>query len=314
MGRKKIGLIGAGNIGGELANLLVMKQLGDVVLYDIAAKENFAKGKALDLEQATSQSGSDIRVIGTSNWEDVAGADVLIVTAGIPRKPGQSRDDIVMTNLPIIRDVANNAKKYCPNAFSIIISNPLDAMVYEYRRVTGAPREKVAGMAGVLDSSRMALFLARELNCSIKDVRAMVLGGHGDDMVPVLSYTTVNGVAIRQLISAEKLGAIIDRTRGGGGEVLKLMGTSAYYAPALSAVVMAEAYLLDQKRLLPCAAYLDGEYGFKDLYMGVPVVIGQGGVEQIVNIELSADERAMLEKSGASVKKVIDIVKAQAPG
>ena len=314
MGRKKIGLIGAGNIGGELANLLVMKQLGDVVLYDIAPKENFAKGKALDLEQATAQSGSDIRVIGTSNWEDVAGADVLIVTAGIPRKPGQSRDDIVMTNLPIIRDVANNAKKYCPNAFSIIISNPLDAMVYEYRRVTGAPREKVAGMAGVLDSSRMALFLARELNCSIKDVRAMVLGGHGDDMVPVLSYTTVNGVAIRQLISAEKLGAIIDRTRGGGGEVLKLMGTSAYYAPALSAVVMAEAYLLDQKRLLPCAAYLDGEYGFKDLYMGVPVVIGQGGVEQIVNIELSADERAMLEKSGASVKKVIDIVKAQAPG
>ena len=314
MGRKKIGLIGAGNIGGELANLLVMKQLGDVVLYDIAAKENFAKGKALDLEQATSQSGSDIRVIGTSNWEDVAGADVLIVTAGIPRKPGQSRDDIVMTNLPIIRDVANNAKKYCPNAFSIIISNPLDAMVYEYRRVTGAPREKVAGMAGVLDSSRMALFLARELSCSIKDVRAMVLGGHGDDMVPVLSYTTVNGVAIRQLISSEKLGAIIDRTRGGGGEVLKLMGTSAYYAPALSAVVMAEAYLLDQKRLLPCAAYLDGEYGFKDLYMGVPVVIGQGGVEQIVNIELSADERAMLEKSGASVKKVIDIVKAQAPG
>ena len=314
MGRKKIGLIGAGNIGGELANLLVMKQLGDVVLYDIAPKENFAKGKALDLEQATSQSGSDIRVIGTSNWEDVAGADVLIVTAGIPRKPGQSRDDIVMTNLPIIRDVANNAKKYCPNAFSIIISNPLDAMVYEYRRVTGAPREKVAGMAGVLDSSRMALLLARELNCSIKDVRAMVLGGHGDDMVPVLSYTTVNGVAIRQLISSEKLGAIIDRTRGGGGEVLKLMGTSAYYAPALSAVVMAEAYLLDQKRLLPCAAYLDGEYGFKDLYMGVPVVIGQGGVEQIVNIELSADERAMLEKSGASVKKVIDIVKAQAQG
>jgi malate dehydrogenase len=314
MGRKKIGLIGAGNIGGELANLLVMKQLGDVVLYDIAPKENFAKGKALDLEQATAQSGSDIRVIGTSNWEDVAGADVLIVTAGIPRKPGQSRDDIVMTNLPIIRDVANNAKKYCPSAFSIIISNPLDAMVYEYRRVTGAPREKVAGMAGVLDSSRMALFLARELNCSIKDVRAMVLGGHGDDMVPVLSYTTVNGVAIRQLISSEKLGAIIDRTRGGGGEVLKLMGTSAYYAPALSAVVMAEAYLLDQKRLLPCAAYLDGEYGFKDLYMGVPVVIGQGGIEQIINIELSADERAMLEKSGASVKKVIDIVKAQAAG
>ena len=223
MGRKKIGLVGAGNIGGELANLLVAKQLGDVVLYDIAAKENFAKGKALDLEQSSAQSGADVRVIGTSNWEDMAGADVLIVTAGIPRKPGQSRDDIVMTNLPIIRDVASNARKFCPNAFSIIISNPLDAMVYEYKRVTGAPREKVAGMAGVLDSSRMALFLAREANCSIKDVRAMVLGGHGDDMVPVLSYTTINGVPVRQLISPENLAAIVERTRGGGGEVLKLM-------------------------------------------------------------------------------------------
>ena len=312
MGRKKIGLIGAGNIGGELANLLVAKQLGDVVLYDIPAKEAYSKGKALDLEQATAQSGSDVRVTGTSNWEDVAGADVLVITAGIPRKPGQSRDDLVMTNLPIIRDVADHAARYCPNAFSIIISNPLDAMVYEFKRRTGASREKVVGMAGVLDSSRLALFLARELKASIKDLRAMVLGGHGDDMVPVLSYTTVNGVPIRQLLPADKLETIVERTRGGGGEIVKLMGTSAYYAPAASAVTMAEAYLLDQKRLLPCAAYLDGEYGYKDLYMGVPVVIGAGGVEQIVSIELSGEERAMLEKSAASVQKVIEVVKAQA--
>ena len=312
MGRKKIGLIGAGNIGGELANLLVAKQLGDVVLYDIPAKESYSKGKALDLEQATAQSGSDIRVTGTSNWEDVAGADVLVITAGIPRKPGQSRDDLVMTNLPIIRDVADHAKRYCPNAFSIIISNPLDAMVYEFKRRTGANREKVVGMAGVLDSSRLALFLARELKASVKDLRAMVLGGHGDDMVPVLSYTTLNGVPIGQLLPADKLATIVERTRGGGGEIVKLMGTSAYYAPAASAVAMAEAYLLDQKRLLPCAAYLDGEYGYKDLYMGVPVIIGAGGVEQIVSIELNREERAMLEKSAASVQKVIEVVKAQA--
>ena len=312
MGRKKIGLIGAGNIGGELANLLATKQLGDVVLYDIATKENTCKGKALDLEQATALSGSDVRVTGTSNWEDVAGADVLIITAGIPRKPGQSRDDLVMTNLPIIRDVADRAARYCPSAFSIVISNPLDAMVYEFKRRTGANREKVVGMAGILDSSRLALFLARELNSSIKDLRAMVLGGHGDDMVPALSYTTLNGVPVRQLLSAEKLAAIVERTRAGGGEIVKLMGTSAYYAPAASAVAMAEAYLLDQKRLLPCAVYLDGEYGYSDLYMGVPVIIGGGGVEQIVAIDLDREERAMLKKSAASVQKVIEVVKAQA--
>jgi len=312
MGRKKIALIGAGNIGGELANLLVLKQLGDVVLYDIAAKENFAKGKALDLQQATAQNGSDISVIGTSNWEDVSGADVLIITAGIPRKPGQSRDDLVMSNLPIIRDVADRAKQYCPYAFAIVVSNPLDAMVYEFKRRTGANREKVVGMAGVLDSSRLALFLARELQVSVKDLRAMVLGGHGDDMVPVLSYTTVNGVPVGQLLASEKLTAIVERTRGGGGEIVKLMGTSAYYAPAASAVAMAEAYLLNQKRLLPCAAYLDGEYGYKDLYMGVPVVIGADGVERIIEIELADSERDMLAKSAASVQKVIDIVKAQA--
>lgn len=312
MARRKIGLVGAGNIGGELANLLVTKQLGDVVLFDIPAKENFAKGKALDLEQSTSLSLSDARVTGTSNWGDLAGADVLIITAGIPRKPGQSRDDLVMMNLPIIRDVADNAKKHCPNAFAIIVSNPLDAMVYEYKRRTGAPAAKVVGMAGVLDSARFSLFLARELGCSVKDVRTMVLGGHGDDMVPVLSNCTVNGVPISQLLSHDKLQGIVSRTRKGGGEIVNLMGTSAFYAPAASAVAMAEAYLLDQKRLLPCAAYLDGEYGYHDLYMGVPVIIGGAGIEQILSIELTSDETKMLQQSASSVQKVVDIVKAQA--
>jgi malate dehydrogenase len=311
MARKKIGLIGAGNIGGELANLAATKQLGDVVLFDIPAKEKFAQGKALDLEQASALSGSDAKITGTSNWEDLAGVDVLIITAGIPRKPGQSRDDLVGSNLPIIQNVADNAKKHCPDAFVIVISNPLDAMVYEYKRRVGAPREKVVGMAGVLDSARFSLFLAREVGASIKDVRATVLGGHGDDMVPVLGYTTINGIPVQQLIKENRLNAIIDRTRKGGGEIVGLMGTSAYYAPASSAIAMAEAYLYDQKRILPAAAYLEGEYGYKDLYLGVPVVIGAGGVEKILEIELSAAEKSMLKTSADSVQKVVDIVKAK---
>jgi malate dehydrogenase len=307
--RKKIGLIGAGNIGGELARLCANAELGDVVLFDIPAKENFAKGKALDLEQNSSILGYDAKITGTSKWEDMEGADVLIVTAGIPRKPGQSRDDLVATNLPIIRDVANNAKKHCPNAFVIVISNPLDAMVYEYKRVTGCAKGMVAGMAGVLDSARFQLFLAREAGVSIKDVRAMVLGGHGDDMVPVLSMTTINGVPATTLIAKDKVQSIIERTRKGGGEIVTLMGTSAYYAPASAAVAMAEAYLLDQKRLLPCAAYLDGEYGYKDLFMGVPCIVGGKGVEKIVEITLTEEEKGMLTKSAASVQGIVDVVK-----
>jgi len=307
--RKKIGLIGAGNIGGELARLCANAELGDVVLFDIAAKENFAKGKALDLEQNSAILGYDAKITGTSNWADLEGADVLIVTAGIPRKPGQSRDDLVATNLPIIRDVANNAKKHCPNAFVIVISNPLDAMVYEYKRVTGCAKGMVAGMAGVLDSARFALFLAREANVSVKDVRAMVLGGHGDDMVPVLSMTTINGVPASTLIAKDKIQSIIERTRKGGGEIVTLMGTSAYYAPASAAVAMAEAYLLDQKRVLPCAAYLDGEYGYKDLFMGVPCIVGGKGVEKILEIPLTEEEKGMLTKSAASVQGIVDVVK-----
>ena len=307
--RRKIGLVGAGNIGGELARICATKELGDVVLFDIPAKENFAKGKALDLEQNGAVVGYDAHISGTSSWTDMSGADVLIVTAGIPRKPGQSRDDLVATNLPIIRDVANNVKKHCPDAFVIVISNPLDAMVYELKRVAGLPRERVIGMAGVLDSGRFQLFLAREAGVSVKDIRTTVLGGHGDDMVPVLSYCTIDGVPVRQLIAKAKLDAIVDRTRKGGGEIVGLMGTSAYYAPASSAVAMAESYLLDQKRLLPAAAYLDGEYGYKDLFMGVPVVIGGKGIERIVEIELTEEEKAMLAKSAKSVQAVVDVVK-----
>ncbi len=309
MARKKISLIGAGNIGGELANLCVLKQLGDVVLFDIKPKEDFAKGKALDLEQASTQSGADANVVGSSNWADCAGSDVLIITAGIPRKPGQSRDDLVGINLPIIRDVADNMKKHCPDAFAIVISNPLDAMVYELMRKTGKPKSQVVGMAGVLDSARFSLFLARELGASVKDIRTMVLGGHGDTMVPVLSACTIDGVPLSQLIEKDKLDAIITRTRKGGGEIVGLMGTSAYYAPAAAAIAMAEAYLYDQKRLLPAAAYLEGEYGYKDFFMGVPCVIGAGGVEKIVQIDLTEDEKSNLKKSAESVMSVVEVVK-----
>jgi malate dehydrogenase len=309
MSRKKISLIGAGNIGGELAALVARKELGDVVLFDIPDKEGVAKGKALDLEQNGAVLGYDSHIKGSSSWDDVAGSDVVIITAGVPRKPGMSRDDLLSINLKIIRSVGENLKKAAPNAFVIVVSNPLDAMVYELKRVTGFSGKKVVGMAGVLDSARFQLFIARELGVSVKDVRPMVLGGHGDTMVPVTSACTVNGVPVPQLIAADKLAAIVDRTRNGGGEIVKLMGTSAYYAPASSAVAMAEAYLKDLKRMVACAAFLDGEYGYKDLYMGVPVVIGGGGVEKVVSIQLSADEKAMLEKSAGAVRELIEASK-----
>jgi malate dehydrogenase len=309
--RGKIALIGAGNIGGELAAAIARRELArEVVLFDIPPKENFAKGKALDLEQCGALEGFDTRVTGTANWADCAGADVLIVTAGIPRKPGQDRKDLIATNLPIIRDVADNAQKHCPNAFVIVISNPLDAMVYEFKRRTGAPRERVVGMAGVLDSARFQLFLARAAGTSVKDVRAMVLGGHGDTMVPVTSACTINGVRASELIAKDQLDAIIQRTRQGGGEIVTLMGTSAYYAPALSAIAMAEAYLHDHKRLVPAAAYLQGEYGYEGFFMGVPVVIGAGGVEKVIQIELTKAEKNMLAQSAAAVKEIVDIVHA----
>ena len=309
MARKKIALIGAGNIGGELAALVARTELGDVVLFDIPDKENFAKGKALDLAQNAAVLGYDAKITGTSKWSDIAGSDVIIVTAGLPRKPGMSREDLLAINLKIIGDVATGIKNNAPDAFVIVISNPLDAMVYELKRVTGIAKEKVVGVAGVLDSVRFQLFLAREAGVSVKDVRTMVLGGHGDDMVPVLSHCTIFGVPVRQLVPKDKLDAIVERTRKGGGEIVNLMGTSAYYAPASSAVAMAASYLHDQKRILPAATYLDGEYGYKDLFMGVPVVIGGNGVEKIITLELTEEEKAMLAKSAASVQSVVDVVK-----
>ena len=307
----KISLIGAGNIGGELAAAIARRNLAqEVVLFDIPPKESFAKGKALDLEQCGAVEGFDCKVTGSANWADCAGSDVLIVTAGIPRKPGQDRKDLVATNLPIIRDVAANAKKHCSDAFVIVISNPLDAMVYEFKRSTGWSPNKIVGMAGMLDSARFQLFLAREAGVSLKDVRAMVLGGHGDTMVPVASACTINAVNATEMIAQDKLDAIIARTRKGGGEIVGLMGTSAFYAPALSAVAMAEAYLLDQKRLVAGAAFLTGQYGYEGFFMGVPIVLGAGGVEKILEITLTDAEKEMLATSAKAVKEIVDIVES----
>lgn len=307
--RPKIALIGAGNIGGEIAALCMRQELGDVVLFDIPEKEGLAKGKALDLMQAAALYGYDISIQGSSQWSDCKDADVVIVTAGVPRKPGMSRDDLLAVNLKIIREVARQLAIHCPQAFVIIVSNPLDAMVYEAARVTGFPKERVVGMAGILDSSRFQCFLAAEAQVSFKDVRAMVLGGHGDSMVPVPSYCTINGISAKQFISDEKMKEIVQRTANGGGEIVKLMGTSAYYAPAAAAVVMAESYLLDQKRLLPCAAYVQGEYGLQGLYIGVPVLLGKKGVERIMEISLTSQERELLHKSAAFVQELIEASK-----
>jgi malate dehydrogenase len=278
-------------------------------LFDIPEKLGLAQGKALDLEQNGAVLGYDAAIRGTANWDDLAGADVVIVTAGIPRKPGMSRDDLLSVNLKIIRSVGENLRTRCPNAFVIVVSNPLDAMVYAMKEVTGFPPERVVGMAGILDSARLQLFLAQAAGVAVKDVRAMVLGGHGDTMVPVPSYCTINGIPVRQLISADKLAAIIDRTRNGGAEVVKLMGTSAYYAPAASAIQMARAFLHDEKRLIPCAAFLRGEYGYKDLYIGVPVVLGGSGVERVVEIALDASEKQMLDNSAQAVRELIEVSK-----
>jgi malate dehydrogenase len=309
MARRKLGLVGAGNIGTELANVAVTREVADVILYDIPAKEGLSRGKALDLEQMTALNGSYVRVWATSDFRELSESAVLIVTAGIPRKPGQSRADLVATNLPIIRDVACKIRENCPNAFVIVLSNPLDAMVWELRRVTGFPPERVVGMAGMLDSARLSLFIARELGVSIQDVRTMVLGGHGDDMVPLLQYCSVNGVPVRELLPEDKLEAMVQRTRVGGGEIVQLAGTSAYYAPAAAALAMAEAYWGDRKRLLPAAAYVQGEYGYRDLYLGVPIVLGRGGVEKIIELDLTEEERELFDKSAKSVASIVEEVK-----
>jgi len=311
MARNKIALVGAGQIGGTLALLAGLKHLGDIVLIDIV--EGVPQGKALDLAQTAPVEGFDAVLAGTNNFADMKGADVVIVTAGVPRKPGMSRDDLISINAKVIANVADNIKQHCPNAFVIVITNPLDVMVWVMRELSGLPHNKVVGMAGVLDSARFRTFLAWEFGVSVEDVTAFVLGGHGDTMVPLVRYSTVAGIPVPDLIkmgwsTQEKIDKIVQRTRDGGAEIVGLLKTgSAFYAPAASAIAMAESYLHDKKRLLPCAAWLTGQYGLKDLYVGVPVVIGAKGVEKIVDIKLNADEQAMLDKSVSAVKTLCEV-------
>jgi malate dehydrogenase len=305
--RSKIALIGAGQIGGTLAMLCGLRGLGDVVLFDIV--EGLPQGKALDLTHLAPVFGCDFKIQGTNKIEDIAGADVCIVTSGIPRKPGMSRDDLVKTNAEIVSNVAKGIAKAAPNAFVIVVTNPLDAMTYLMQRVTGFAPNKVVGMAGVLDTARYQAFLAAELNVSVSSVSAFVLGGHGDDMVPVRSYTTVGGIPVEKMVSSEKLDAIEKRVRGAGGEVVALLKTgSAFYSPAASAIQMAEAYLFDQRKVVAAAAKLNGEYGLKDLYLGVPVIIGANGLEKVLEISLSDSEKKLLADSAKRVQEIIAIL------
>lgn len=302
--RKKIALIGAGNIGGTLAYLAVIKELGDVVLLDVM--EGVPQGKALDISHAAPVLNSSSKITGTNDYKDIQGADVCIVTAGIARKPGMSRDDLVNTNSNIMKSVAEGIKTNAPNSFVIVISNPLDAMVTLCQRLTGFPAKRVVGMAGVLDTARYRAFLAEAIGVSPTVVNAFVLGGHGDDMVPVRSYTSVGGVPITNFLSSDKLDAIEKRVRGAGGEVVALLKTgSAFYSPATAAIEMAESFLKDQKKLIPCAAHLNGEFGYKDLYMGVPVIIGAGGVEKVVELELAPAEKKALDVSAEKVRELV---------
>ncbi len=310
MARNKIALIGAGAIGGTLAHLVGLKELGDVVLFDVFG--GVAAGKALDLEQAGAIEGYDAVIAGGSDYAPIKDAKIVIVTAGFPRQPGMSRDDLVAKNAAVMAEVGAGIRQYCPEAFVIVITNPLDAMVWVMREKSGLPPERVVGMAGVLDSARFRLFLAREFGVSVEDVSAFVLGGHGDAMVPLVRYSTVAGIPVPDLVrmgwtSEERIKAIVERTANGGGEILKLMGKgSAFYAPASAAIAMAESFLLDKKRVLPCAAWLTGQYGITDLYVGVPVVIGAKGVERIIEIALTAEEKAAFEASCATVRGLID--------
>jgi malate dehydrogenase len=317
MARPKIALIGSGQIGGTLAHLIGLRELGDVVMFDIA--EGIPQGKSLDIAQSSPIDGFDAKMSGTNSYDAIEGASVCIVTAGVPRKPGMSRDDLLGINLKVMEQVGTGIKKYAPNAFVICITNPLDAMVWALQKFSGMPKNMVVGMAGVLDSARFRYFLADEFNVSVEDVTAFVLGGHGDTMVPLVRYSTVAGIPLPDLIKMgwttdKRLDEIVTRTRNGGAEIVNLLKTgSAFYAPASSAIAMAESYLKDKRRVLPCAAWLNGEYGVKDMYVGVPVVIGAKGVERIVEIDLSSAEREMFDKSALSVQQLVDACKNIAP-
>jgi malate dehydrogenase len=317
MARKKIALIGGGQIGGTLAHLIGLKELGDVVIFDIA--EGLPQGKALDLSQSGPVDGFNAKLKGTNDYADIKGADVVIVTAGVPRKPGMSRDDLVAINLKVMAAVGEGIKAHAPNAFVICITNPLDAMVWALQKFSGVPHKKIVGMAGVLDSARFRHFLADEMGVSVEDVSAFVLGGHGDTMVPMPRFSTVAGISLPELVKMgwirqDRLDQIIQRTRDGGAEIVGLLKTgSAYYAPAASAIVMAESYLKDQKRVLPCAVHVDGPYGIKDLYVGLPVVIGESGIERIVELELTGAEKEALDKSAGSVRGLIETCRKLEP-
>ena len=307
--KKKITLIGAGQIGGTLAHLISIKELGNVVLFDVA--EGIAKGKALDIAQSTAVDGFDINLKGTSNYEDIKNSDVIIITAGVPRKPGMTRDDLLEINLKIIKEVAKGVKKYSPNSFVICITNPLDVMVMAFQKYSGLPKNKVVGMAGILDSSRFKYFLSQELNVPVKNIESLVLGGHGDTMVPMPNHTFVNKKPLNNIIKKEKLDMIVERTRKGGAEIVKYLEKgSAFYAPAASGVEMAEAYIKNLKKTLPCAAHLNGEYGVKNVYAGVPVIIGNGGVEKIIEIKLEKNELENFKVSTKAVENLfLDAIK-----
>ena len=306
MSRPKIGLIGGGQIGGNLALLSAQKELGDVLIFDIPNAEGMVKGKALDLMQLRPHDGYDSNISGTSNWDELKNVDVFIITAGIPRKPGMNREDLLEINLGIMKDVANNIKKQAPNSFVIVISNPLDAMVYAFHKVSEFNKNQVVGMAGALDSGRFRTFIAMETGYSVQDITCMVLGGHGDTMVPITRLGTIGGVPLQSIISQKRLDEIVERTRFAGGEIVKLFGNgSAFYAPAQSAIEMAESYLKDKKRVIPCASLCEGEFGIDGFFIGVPTVIGSGGVEKILEFDLHDDEKASLNETLDAVKKTV---------
>ena len=313
MARPKISIIGAGNVGATCAHWAAQKELGDIVLLDIPDKEGVAQGKALDLLCCGPIERFDCSIKGTSDYRDIAGSDVVVVTAGLPRKPGMSRDDLIQTNVKIVRSVSEQVREFAPESVVILVSNPLDAMVYTAWKTTGFPTSRIVGQAGALDVARFRTFLAMELGCSVEDISALLLGGHGDDMVPLPRFTSVHGIPIQQLLSDEVITRCVDRAKVGGGEIVKLMGTSAYYAPASGTIQMVEAILKDKKRIIPCAAYCDKEYGVGGYFVGVPCVLGSGGVEKVIALDLNKDEQKLMDESVSHVKDLVKVVPEMFP-
>ena len=313
MGRAKISIIGAGNVGASCAMWAAAKQLGDIVLLDIPDKEGVAKGKALDLWCCGPTERFDAHITGTSDYADIAGSDVVVVTAGLPRKPGMSRDDLIQTNVKIVKSVSEQIKQHAPDSIVIVVSNPLDAMVYTAWKTTGFPPQRILGQAGVLDVARFRTFIAGKIGCSIEDVSALLLGGHGDDMVPLPRYTSVHGIPVSQLLDEATINECVERAKGGGGEVVKLMGTSAYYAPASGTIQMVEAIVLDKKRILPCAGYCDSEFNVGGYFVGVPCLLGSDGLEKVIEVQLEGDEQALMDASVSHVKDLVKVVREMFP-